>query len=116
MLRHVRSFPHLILAGMALGLVGVLTYLMYPRSISGDEVKALFDRSSGDSATTWQLYAESSDEYCFKYTRAIPPASRYCVPKTDLLVKTPDDLPRFIRYGELELLEARRPGAARVSF
>jgi hypothetical protein len=101
---------------MILAPLGIVGFISFPRSVTGDEFKVLLDETSMSSATTWQVYRESPAEYCFKLNRPLTVPSRYCVPKSDLRLLDHGDLPRYVYYGNLELREGRAPGAKRVIF
>ena len=111
MLRHTRPFPRFLFAGLILALVAVFAFLMLPRSVSGDEFKAIFDETGKSSDTAWVLYSRSESENCFKLSRAVLPPARYCVATSDLVIRGGDSGPRSIFKGDLQLQANRYPDA-----
>ena len=109
----------LVVPGLILVLlVGVVGVLLFPRDVSGDEFKQIVIESDLSSSTTWKLYRETSEEYCFRLSQSILPRN-YCVPKRDLRVLNGPDgraILGHIRKNDLELVAGRRPGATRDVF
>jgi hypothetical protein len=109
----------LLVPGLMLALlVGVVGVLLFPRDVSGDEFKQIVIASHQSSSTTWRLYRETSDEYCFQLSQSLLPQN-YCVPRRDLRVLNGPDghaTLGYIRQNDLELVAGRHPGAVRDVF
>jgi hypothetical protein len=116
MFRHPRPLPSLVLIAIVLVPLAVVVAVSFPRDVSGESFRRSFDEGRPDSAMAWQLYRETPSEYCFKRLRPLTLSSRYCVAKSELRVLDRSPLPHYVRHGQFELRENRRPGAKRLPF
>jgi hypothetical protein len=104
---------------IVIAVAGLLSFQMYPKRVSGDKFRELVVGSYGSSNTTWYLYKEVADEYCFKQSTGLRLPRRYCVSKRDLKVangKNGNSELGFMRENEFELRADRFPGAAQEVF
>jgi hypothetical protein len=93
-------------------------YLYREALVPGDELKAVVERSSFKSYSSWFLYREDDEKYCLKLSRPIVP-ERFCVPKSDVEIRNAGDGGSeigVIYKGEWILKKNRYPGAKEESF
>ncbi|MGH8082938.1 MAG: hypothetical protein ACREP7_20335 [Lysobacter sp.] len=104
--------PWLVICGLALWM------LFRTEPVTADQFRRLFYDSLTNTISTWYLYSEDDESYCFRTPRPPWPDKRFCVPKTDLEVIKPPGEPviGFIVSREMRLKADRYPGAKRETF
>lgn len=98
--------------------IAALWMFLRAETVTGEQFKQLMDDSARNSMSTWYLYSDHDDFYCFRTPRPPWPDKRYCVAKSELeIIKAPNEpLIDFVGEGELALKAERYPGAKRIVF
>jgi hypothetical protein len=95
-----------------------LWMLFRAETVTGDEFREILDDSLVNSISTWYLYSDAGEFYCFRTPRPPWPDKRYCVAKTELeVIKKPGEpVIGYAGGGDLALKAGRYPGAKRIVF
>lgn len=109
-----------LLACLVVALIAICVSLLYPKHISGNQFKLIWNSTLNRSYGTWKVYNEDQTGYWIEYSGAYFYKNRFFVDKAQIEIKESKGgeaaESKYIGIGEITLKRNRYPGAKEESF